>query len=293
MTRDDEPRLRKAALSRRLLLAAGGLVLLGECVASEGSGVAARQGQPYPMAIPGIPAGANARPMPTRHPSGPGGPARSRHDPSSPAREPVPGPRHPGNPNGEPMLTVDDGPNVIALTIDDGPSRVYTPQVLSLLSSYGITATFSMVGRNVAANPAVARDVAAAGHLIANHTWSHASLPALAPIAVADQINRAGDTIHQVTGRQPTLFRAPYGSWSEEVLAQCRHLGLTPLDWSVDPRDWARPGVSAITGNILRNTRSGSIILEHDGGGNRSQTVAALTYVLPRLLAKGFRFGIP
>ena len=89
------------------------------------------------------------------------------------------------------------------------------------------------------------------------------------------------------------MFRAPYGAWSPDVLAQCRQLGLTPLDWSVDPRDWSRPGVSAIVANIMRNTRTGSIILEHDGGGNRSQTVAALTYVLPRLLAQGFRFGTP
>jgi peptidoglycan/xylan/chitin deacetylase (PgdA/CDA1 family) len=65
---------------------------------------------------------------------------------------------------------------------------------------------------------------------------------------------------------------------------------LAPLDWSVDPRDWARPGVSAITINIMRNTRSGSIILEHDGGGNRAQTVAALGYVLPRLLDEGYHF---
>ena len=65
---------------------------------------------------------------------------------------------------------------------------------------------------------------------------------------------------------------------------------MTPLDWSVDPRDWSRPGVASIVGNIMRNTKTGSIILEHDGGGNRSQTVAALKIVLPRLLAAGYRF---
>jgi peptidoglycan/xylan/chitin deacetylase (PgdA/CDA1 family) len=65
------------------------------------------------------------------------------------------------------------------------------------------------------------------------------------------------------------------------------------LDWSVDPRDWARPGVSEIVGTIMKTTRTGSIILEHDGGGNRSQTVAALTYVIPRLLAAGYHFRTP
>jgi peptidoglycan/xylan/chitin deacetylase (PgdA/CDA1 family) len=68
---------------------------------------------------------------------------------------------------------------------------------------------------------------------------------------------------------------------------------MTPLDWSVDPRDWSRPGVTAIVSNIMRNTRTGSIILEHDGGGNRAQTVAALKIVLPRLLDVGYHFTTP
>ena len=204
-------------------------------------------------------------------------------------------PRHeqPRLPCGQAMHTVRDGPKVVALTIDDGPSPTYTPQILQLLASYGITATFSMIGRNVAAYPSLAREVSAAGHMVVNHTWSHANLPLLAPVAQADQMTRASAVIQQATGQKPAMFRAPYGAWSPAVLAQCRQLGLTPLDWSVDPRDWARPGVSAIVANIMRNTRTGSIILEHDGGGNRSQTVAALTFVLPRLLAQGFRFGTP
>jgi peptidoglycan/xylan/chitin deacetylase (PgdA/CDA1 family) len=195
--------------------------------------------------------------------------------------------------NGQPLYRLTDGPKVVALTIDDGPSPVYTPQILHLLSRYGITASFSMVGRNVAANRSLAREVAAAGHVIVNHTWTHANLPLLAPLAVADQMNRASDTIARATGTRPTMFRAPYGAWSPVVLARCRQMRLMPLAWSVDPRDWSRPGVSAIAANIMRNTRGGSIILEHDGGGNRAQTVAALTYVLPRLLDQGYRFRTP
>ena len=191
------------------------------------------------------------------------------------------------------MIRIDDGPKVIALTIDDGPNPVYTPQILRLLDKYRVTATFSMIGIEVNTHPGVAREVAAAGHKIANHTWTHLDLAALPPVAVADQINRATGTIHKVTGRVPDLFRAPYGMWSPAVLRHCAQTGLTPLDWSVDPRDWSRPGVASIVGNIVRNTRSGSIILEHDGGGNRSQTVAALKIVLPRLLAAGYRFSTP
>ena len=188
------------------------------------------------------------------------------------------------------MYYIDDGPKTVALTIDDGPSPVYTPQILRVLEEHGVTATFSMVGQNVAYYPQVAREVASAGHLIANHTWSHQDLAALPAAAMRDEVTRAAVEIHAATGQRPALFRAPYGAWSPALLDYCATQELTPLDWSVDPQDWARPGVTAIVQDILRTTRSGSIILEHDGGGDRSQTVAALKIVLPSLLGEGFRF---
>jgi peptidoglycan/xylan/chitin deacetylase (PgdA/CDA1 family) len=191
------------------------------------------------------------------------------------------------------MRHIDDGSRAIALTIDDGPSPVYTPQVLRLLDKYGVTATFSMVGIQVDAHPGVARDVAAAGHLIANHTWAHLNLAWLPPALVIDQMDRATEAIHAVIGKVPDLFRAPYGAWSPVVLRQCAQTRMTPLAWSVDPRDWSRPGVPSIVANIMRNTRTGSIILEHDGGGDRSETVAALKIIIPRLLAAGYHFRTP
>jgi peptidoglycan-N-acetylglucosamine deacetylase len=201
---------------------------------------------------------------------------------------------HPSYPTTRPLYYIDDDPaRAIALTIDDGPSPVYTPQVLRLLQQYRVTATFSMIGTQVAANPQLARDVADAGHVIANHTWTHANLPGLAAQDIYAQMTRASDAIHAATGVQPGLFRAPYGAWSPTVIEQCERMRMVPVDWSVDPRDWARPGVASIVSNIMANTRPGSIILEHDGGGNRSQTVAALRIVLPRLLAAGFRFQTP
>jgi len=191
------------------------------------------------------------------------------------------------------MFYVDDGPKVIALTIDDGPSPVYTPQVLRLLARYQVTATFSMIGIEVTENPGVARDVAAAGHLISNHTWRHLNLPLLSKPAVIDEMDRATTAIHDATGITPHMFRAPFGAWSPTVLRHCAQAGMTPLDWSVDPRDWARPGVPAIVSNIMHHTRTGSIILEHDGGGDRSETVAALKIVIPRLLHAGYQFATP
>jgi peptidoglycan/xylan/chitin deacetylase (PgdA/CDA1 family) len=199
----------------------------------------------------------------------------------------------PPYPLDKPLYYIEDDDKAIALTIDDGPSPVYTPQVLDLLAQYQVTATFSMIGIHVAAYPQLARSVADAGHRIANHTWTHADLPPLGAPAVRSQMAQATDAISNVTGVQPRLFRAPYGAWSPAVIAECEQLQMIPLDWSVDPRDWARPGVTSIVNNIMENTRPGSIILEHDGGGDRSETVAALRIVLPRLLDEGFKFQTP
>ncbi len=302
MTSDNAPRPDmgapgRAALTRRLLLSAGGLVLLGEFVAGVGAAAPLREPRPLPgtptgtavpgeAGLPGTAVNTKGHTIASSPQSQPNTPAASRPGPAQRLETVAPA-------NGQPLYRLTDGPKVVALTIDDGPSPVYTPQILRLLSRYGITASFSMIGRNVAAHPALAREVAAAGHVIVNHTWTHANLPLLAPLALADQMNRASDTIARATGTRPTMFRAPYGAWSPAVLARCQQMRLMPLAWSVDPRDWSRPGVSVITANIMRNTRSGSIILEHDGGGNRAQTVAALTYVLPRLLDQGYRFRTP
>jgi peptidoglycan-N-acetylglucosamine deacetylase len=190
----------------------------------------------------------------------------------------------------QPVYYVDDGPMTIALTIDDGPSPIYTPQILQILEKYRVTASFSMVGENVTYYPSLAREVADAGHVIVNHTWDHADLAKLTQAQTRAEIANATDAIHQAVGRTPTIFRAPYGAWSRTTLEYCASENLMPLDWSVDPRDWARPGVKKIVGNIMKNTETGSIILEHDGGGNRSETVAALKIAIPRLLDSGYRF---
>ena len=192
-----------------------------------------------------------------------------------------------------PEYYVHDGPKVIALTIDDGPSPVYTPQVLAILDRYKVRAAFSMVGQNVSYYPGVAREVAAAGHVIVNHTWDHANLGRLSAVSTRTEIDRAAAEIHAATGTVPRMFRAPYGTWTTAALNYCGTQGLTPLDWSVDPRDWSRPGVDAIVNTIMTSTRTGSIILEHDGGGDRSQTVTALRTVVPRLLEEGYRFTVP
>jgi peptidoglycan-N-acetylglucosamine deacetylase len=201
--------------------------------------------------------------------------------------------RGPSYPLDRPLYYVDSASRAIALTIDDGPDPAYTPQVLQILHRYGVAATFSMIGREVAAYPQLARAVAEAGHQIANHTWTHADLVGLSARHVDGEMTRASEAIHAATGIHPSLFRAPYGAWSAAVIRRCEYMKMLPLDWSVDPRDWAQPGTRSIIRTIMRTTTPGSIILEHDGGGNRSQTVAALRVVVPRLLAEGYRFVTP
>jgi peptidoglycan-N-acetylglucosamine deacetylase len=269
------------AVTRRLLLTAGGLTLLAGCSTAAQVGAGARRQAPAKDRDRGP---ADGEPAATR------APAATRTAVKRPAGRPAAPQRSVQASSETPVYYIDDGPRAIALTIDDGPNPIYTPQILRLLERYKVTASFSMIGVDVEWYPAIARDVAAAGHVITNHTWQHLDLPTLPAARARYQMDRATEAIHRVTGRVPAFFRAPYGNWDAVVLEHCRQTGMTPVDWSVDPRDWARPGVSSIVANILTNTRTGSIILEHDGGGNRSQTVAALKIVIPRLLDAGYHF---
>jgi peptidoglycan-N-acetylglucosamine deacetylase len=287
--RHPEPAPRRRGSTRRVLLAAGGLTLLG------GLGVAA-----------GHSFGSAAHPSAAAPPAGqPGGPASPGTEPagafSAPARAttrltPAP-PTTPATPANSPFPVqtapeyyVHNGAKGIALTLDDGPTAEYTPKILALLQQYGIIATFCMIGNQIPPNAALVREVAAAGHAIVNHTWDHADQTKLTPTQVRDSMARTSEALNDV-GVTPAIYRAPYGSWNANVFQACADARLRPLDWSVDPQDWARPGSSVIVQRILQQTSTGSIILEHDGGGDRSQTVDALTVVLPELLNAGYRFG--
>ena len=180
--------------------------------------------------------------------------------------------------------------DAVALTIDDGPHPVWTPKILSLLERYHVPALFCMIGNQVLGHETVARSVTQAGHQLANHTWSHPiSLAGKGHHDVKTEIAKAQNKIYDTTGYAPKLFRSPGGAWSPTVMQEAAHAGLVPLDWSDDPRDWSRPGVAAIKSRLLA-ARPGQILLCHDGGGDRSQTYAALNTVLPALTARGYRF---
>ncbi|MBU2667949.1 polysaccharide deacetylase family protein [Actinoplanes bogorensis] len=188
------------------------------------------------------------------------------------------------------MVKAGQGPKVVALTFDDGPHPAYTPQVLTLLRKHHIKATFFVIGQQAAGHPDLIRAIVADGHTVGTHTWSHQDLHRMKAGPVRTEVARAVDKVAAVTGEIPELFRAPYGAWSRTVFEVCAKLGQTSIAWDVDPRDWDNPGSGRIRSRILDQVGNRSIVLTHDGGGDRAQTVRALRGVLPVLLDSGYRF---
>jgi peptidoglycan/xylan/chitin deacetylase (PgdA/CDA1 family) len=153
-----------------------------------------------------------------------------------------------------------------------------------------VCATFFCVGLNAGARGEDLQRMAERGHGIGNHTWSHPFLPDLSEIQLAEQIGRTAETIEAATGAAPTYFRPPYGSRTPAVLRSLTGLGTKVALWDVDTEDWAMPGPEVIARTVLRRTGPGSIVLMHDGGGDRSHTVAALPVIIEGLLARGLEF---
>lgn len=183
------------------------------------------------------------------------------------------------------------GGKVVYLTFDDGPSPAYTPKVLVTLARYGVRATFFEIGQNVAAHPSLTAEVARQGHSVQNHSWSHPDLRRLSGSALDSQMSATDRAIRARTGRTPTCLRPPYGAVNATVRSHAAALGKQVVLWSVDPADWSRPGTAAIRSRVLNSVRPGSVILLHDGGGDRSQTVAALPAVISTLKARGYGFA--
>ncbi|MET9072982.1 polysaccharide deacetylase family protein [Streptomyces sp. NPDC004232] len=190
--------------------------------------------------------------------------------------------------------TATDG-RTVALTFDDGPGPA-TGQILDLLAQYHVKATFCQIGTRAAANPAMVKRIIADGHRLCDHTVHHPQPMRTLPHAKqVYEITAAKNMIIKAGGpnTQVTWFRAPGGDFSSENRQIAVHAGLRPLGWTVDPRDWARPGTGSILATAKRELRPGGIILMHDGGGDRSQTVAALRQLLPWLSKQGYTFAFP
>jgi peptidoglycan/xylan/chitin deacetylase (PgdA/CDA1 family) len=189
--------------------------------------------------------------------------------------------------------------HTVALTFDDGPDPRWTPQILAILKRHGAVATFCMVSRNVAGQEALVRQVVDAGMRLCDHSHTHDELlPERDPERIADEVVGAGATLSAAGAGAPVeWFRAPGGNWSTEVAELSAEHGMQPLSWNVDPRDWERPGadaiVAAVQQQIGQQAPDGPIVLLHDGGGSREQTVEALEKLIPWLVEQGYRFGFP
>jgi peptidoglycan-N-acetylglucosamine deacetylase len=182
---------------------------------------------------------------------------------------------------------VTNGPRdrpVVALTFDDGPSD-YTDDFLKVLREKGVHGTFFEIGQEMPGREEVMRQILAEGNELGDHTMNHVEYPGY------DQIAGAAARIRAYTHFKPCLFRPPGGGVNAGILAGAGSLGMRTINWDVDPQDWSLPGTGAIYSNIVSHARNGSIILMHDGGGPRGETLAALPQVIDALRARGFGFA--
>jgi peptidoglycan/xylan/chitin deacetylase (PgdA/CDA1 family) len=176
----------------------------------------------------------------------------------------------------------------IALTFDDGPGP-FTLPILAVLQRLHAKATFFEIGRQVLTHPRITARLARAGMAIGDHTEDHPPLALLSPGEQAAQIDQAASAIQKAGAPRPLLFRPPYGSFDPATLDLLHARDMLMVLWTVDTSDYIQPGVRRIVYTALSGARPGAIILFHDGGANRSQTVAALPRIVERLHERGYR----
>lgn len=180
----------------------------------------------------------------------------------------------------------------IALTFDDGPSPTYTPQILNLLEKYQATATFFQIGNRMERYPEVVHQIVAAGNELGNHSMTHPYENKVGFEQMRSEIAQADRIIQKYQPNHPKLFRPPGGYLDNALLQEAKSQGYKVVLWSYhqELRDWSLPGAQVIANHVIRNARNGDIILLHDGGGDRRQTIEALKIFLPALKKKGYQF---
>ena len=194
----------------------------------------------------------------------------------------------------------------VALTFDDGPNPPYTDRILDVLRDEHVRATFFLVGRAVAANPATVRRIVREGHAVGNHTWDHPHMLVLSRPAMRSELRRTDDAIFRAAGIRTRLMRPPFGARDFAVIDEAKAEGYQVVMWSVPlPKDWEMPGDATIASRVVDNVSDGSIIVLHDGNRglhcgarpapdptecDRSQDVAATRRIIETLRARGFRF---
>ena len=191
---------------------------------------------------------------------------------------------------GQVVWDIETKEKVVALTFDDGPHPEYTAAVLDILAKYKAKATFFIIGANAEKYPDVVQRSFKEGHELANHTYTH---PYNASVTeLQDEIQQTNEMIYSITGFLPTLFRPVGGNYNEQMINAVVDDGYKVVMWSwhLDTQDWKEPGVDKIVNKVLKGTGPGDVILFHDGGGNREQTIKALEKIMHELQKQGYTF---
>lgn len=189
----------------------------------------------------------------------------------------------------------EDGQAVVYLTFDDGPHPSYTTPIMEILAGYDASGTFFALGEQITRYPELTAALAGNGHSLQNHTYTHPALNRISRESYVDEVTRADAAIRTAVGDAAyatTCLRPPYGAIDSATASIAAELGKSIVMWDVDPQDWRQPGADQIARHVLSNAYPGAIILMHDGGGGRSQTVAALRTVMAELTSRNFTFRV-
>ncbi|MEH7098413.1 polysaccharide deacetylase family protein [Neobacillus vireti] len=185
----------------------------------------------------------------------------------------------------------------MVLTFDDGPDPVYTPQILDILNKYHIKGSFFMVGKNALQHPELVKRIYSEGHEIGSHTFSHPNVASTTPLQTKLELNANQRLVQEITGHSMTLFRPPYVADAEPTttnellpIIRAQDMGYTMVGELIDTDDWQRPSSNQIVKRVLEQLPEGNVILFHDSGGDRSNTVKALPIIIKELKKRGYSF---
>jgi peptidoglycan-N-acetylglucosamine deacetylase len=196
---------------------------------------------------------------------------------------------------GRTFIGLERGSRDIALTYDDGPNDPHTLRLLEILDKHRVQATFFLIGRFVRQRPDIVREVARAGHVIGNHTFTHPNLIFRSAAETRKEIEDCRSALDEVLGSYSNLFRPPFGARRPSTLRIARALGLEPVMWNVTGWDWSAPPCAVIERRVAKQIRGGDVILLHDGGhltmgADRSQTILATDHMIKRYRNEGYNF---